>query len=267
MKNLLSFLLLVFTCLLCGCKEEAEDKTLTVATSADYPPFEFYQNEEIVGFDIEVAEIIAERLGYELKIVDMDFIGIIPGLQSGRVDFAVSALNPTAKRAQNVDFSDIYYGNDASFVYIEDGINDDLLNFRNKIFGVQQGSVFEDFLLQRQREFPSIKIQSVAKLPLLVQDLKVGRIDAILLDHEIGHEVLRKVPNTKILSVNGFNFGTAIAFPKGSKMREKFNAVLRDLEHEGILDDLKKKWFVHMEDEDLIDAIEQSAPDGETVEE
>lgn len=93
---------------------EAEgSKVLVMATSADYPPYEFYQTAdgegEPVGFDIDIAKAITEKLGYTLEIKDMDFNGIIPALQSERADFAMAGMTPTEERKQSVDFSQIYY--------------------------------------------------------------------------------------------------------------------------------------------------------------
>lgn len=92
---------------------EADSKVLTMATSADYPPYEFVKTEagteEIVGFDVDIARHIAEELGYELQITNMDFNGLIPALQAGRADIVMAGMTPTEERKQNAAFSDIYY--------------------------------------------------------------------------------------------------------------------------------------------------------------
>lgn len=258
-NKILCTILCAMAMLLCGCKEEKSNapKILKMATSADYPPFEFYRDNQIVGFDVDLANILVETLGYKLEIVDVDFVGIIPALQSKKVDFAMSAINPTEARAKNIDFSEIYYYNDASFLYIEDGINDDLLNFRNKVLSAQLGSVFEDFLLAKQREFPSIKIHSLARIPLLIEELKLGRVDAILLDKQIADKVASRVKNAKTLEVSNFNFGAAIAFPKGNEaLVEEFNSALGELIHNGKIAALQTKWFVN-------DGIEESSEESE----
>ena len=84
-----------------------------MATSADYPPYEFVDSssgsQEIVGFDVDIAKYITEKLGAELKIDNVDFNGLIPALQSKRADFVMAGMTPTPERKQNVDFSEIYY--------------------------------------------------------------------------------------------------------------------------------------------------------------
>jgi len=105
---------LVASALLAGCSQETtgeEKKTLVMGTSADYFPYEFVDTangDEIVGFDIEIAETVTERLGYELKIEDMDFGSLLGALNAGRVDFVMAGMTPTEERKENAAFSDIY---------------------------------------------------------------------------------------------------------------------------------------------------------------
>ena len=77
-------------------------RKLVMVTSADYPPYEFRNtatgNNEIIGFDVDIAKYITKELGYQLEIRDTDFSGIIPALQSKRADFAMAGMTPTAER-------------------------------------------------------------------------------------------------------------------------------------------------------------------------
>src|SRR4051812_47325674 len=82
------------------------EKTLVMGFSADYPPFEFKKNGEVVGLDIDVAREVAQALGFSLVLQDMDFSALIPALQSGRIDFAMSGMTLNEERKKNVDFSD-----------------------------------------------------------------------------------------------------------------------------------------------------------------
>ncbi|MFC4769067.1 transporter substrate-binding domain-containing protein [Effusibacillus consociatus] len=94
-------------------QKPAAKKKIVMATSADFPPYEFRDQSkgqnEIVGFDIDIAKRIAGELGYELKIQDMKFNGLLPALQAGRADFAMAGITPTQDRKQNTDFSMVYY--------------------------------------------------------------------------------------------------------------------------------------------------------------
>lgn len=101
----------------CGTGEKAnkksgDKKVLVMATSADYPPFEYVEtkkSDEIIGFDVDLAKAIAKKLGLKVQVKDMDFGGLVQSLKSGQADFVLSGMTPTEKRKKNVDFSDIYY--------------------------------------------------------------------------------------------------------------------------------------------------------------
>ena len=116
MKKLVS-LLLVGVCALslaaCGGKE---DDTLTMATNAEFPPYEYYENDEIVGIDVEIATAIAEELGMKLEVEDMAFDSVIPAVSSGKADIGVAGMTVDPDRLESVNFSDTYA--DASQVII-----------------------------------------------------------------------------------------------------------------------------------------------------
>lgn len=86
---------------------------LIVGTSADYPPYEFHKQvngkDEIVGFDIEIANQLAKDLGVQLEVKDITFNGLLESLKAGKIDMIIAGMNPTAERAKEVDFSKIYY--------------------------------------------------------------------------------------------------------------------------------------------------------------
>ena len=82
--------------------------TLVMATSADFPPYEFYEGDKIVGIDAEIAQAICDKLGYELKIEDMNFDSIISAISTGKADFGMAGMTVTDERKESVDFSDPY---------------------------------------------------------------------------------------------------------------------------------------------------------------
>ena len=113
----------------CGQKEDAYDKVikdgkLIVGLSADYAPYEYHAiidgKDQIVGFDVDIAQEIADSLGVELEIEEMDFDALCEGVKNGTVDMAISGMTPNEKRKKSVDFSDIYYYADQSFLINEE---------------------------------------------------------------------------------------------------------------------------------------------------
>ena len=108
MKKLLALLMaivLVFALGACGAKES---NVLTMGTNAAFPPYEFYENEQIVGIDADIAAAIAKKLGMELKIEDMEFGSLIGAVQTGKIDMCLAGMTVTDERKQSVNFSDSY---------------------------------------------------------------------------------------------------------------------------------------------------------------
>ncbi|TVQ58214.1 MAG: ABC transporter substrate-binding protein [Spirulina sp. DLM2.Bin59] len=227
----------------------SDGNKLVMATSADYPPYEFFETErgdgKPVGFDIDIATYITEELGYELEIQDMDFNGIIPALQAGRADFAMAGMTPTAERKENVDFSSIYY--DAKNTIVAKAGSgfktyDDLVG---KTVGVQLGSIQENEAREKAEEIGNITLESRNKISELIQEMKAGRIDAAIVEDTVAKGYIANNPDLEFTTLDGGEeaSGSAIAFPKGSELREKFEAVLQDMKANGTLEALIKKWF------------------------
>lgn len=118
-----------------------------MGTSADYPPFEYVDSakgEEIIGFDVDLAKAIAEKLGYEIQVKDMDFNGLIPALETSQVDFVLAGMTPTEERKENVDFSDVYYTASHMIVSKKGSGIESLEDLDGKTIGVQLASIQAD---------------------------------------------------------------------------------------------------------------------------
>ena len=117
-KILSLVLALVMALALCACGTQPADdpekpadtdaKVLTMGTNASFPPYEYYDGDQIVGIDAEIAAAIAEKLGMQLSIEDMDFNAIIPSVVSGKVDMGMAGMTVTEERLQSVSFSTSY---------------------------------------------------------------------------------------------------------------------------------------------------------------
>ena len=109
MKKVISLVLVAMFALM-GLSAVAENGKLLMATNANFPPYEFYDDEtgEPTGIDVEIAKAIGAKIGYEVEIVDMDFGSIIPALTSGNCDFSAAGMTVTEERKQSVDFTDTY---------------------------------------------------------------------------------------------------------------------------------------------------------------
>jgi arginine/lysine/histidine transporter system substrate-binding protein len=256
MKKLLSLILLLIVSAIlaaCGAGDEkaetasGESKKLIMGTSADYKPFEYVDtanSDEFIGYDIDLAHLLADELGYEIEIKDMEFSGLISALKTGQVDFVLSAMTPTPERQKNVDFSDVYYtAKDMIISTKESGIESEK-DLEGKTVGVQLGSIQQDAAEELSTSI-QLKVETRDRIPELIQDLQNGRFDAIIIENTVANGYLDKNKELQgsTMDVNEEEAGSAVAFPKDSELTSEFNDALKKLEENGELDKLAEKWF------------------------
>ncbi|MDG4655634.1 transporter substrate-binding domain-containing protein [Ectobacillus antri] len=251
MKKLLSILLasLLVVGILGACsKQETSDKkkVLVMGTSADYKPYEYIdsaKSDEIIGFDVDIAKYIAKELGYEIKIKDMDFTGLLAAMEAKKVDFVMAGMTPTAERKKNADFTDIYF-TAKNLVISKDGAVQKVEDLKGKTVGVQTGSIQEGKAKDIQKA-TEIKITDRNRIPELFEELKAGRVDAIIIEDTVAKGYLAKMSELKSIEIPeaADEAGSAIAFPKGSKQTEEFNKVIKKMQDNGEMEKLIKKWF------------------------
>lgn len=224
-------------------------ETLTMITSPDYPPYEFYETKggegKIIGFDIDIANYIKNELGFKLKILESDFNGLIPALQANRADFVMAGMTPTPERRKNVDFSIIYYEAKDTIVAPKSSNLKKTEDLSGRIVGVQLGTIQEQNAKQIAENVANIQLKQLNKVPEIIQEIKAGRIDAAIVEDTVALGFVKANPDL------GFNIipsmenasGAAIAFPKNSQLVEPFNDILRKMKNNGELERLSKKWF------------------------
>lgn len=251
LKKILCVLSLPLFLVACGedeKKQATSDKKLIMVTSGDYPPFEFFSTaegaSELVGFDIDVAKRLAEYLGYELEIRDIDYASIIPALKSGRASFAMAGINPTEERAKSVDFSQPYYFMNNVLIHRLDNDFIRRHDYEGVKITVLLGSTQEQFAKVWAESHPGVKIIPMNRTGDAIQEVIVGRADGAILDETPAMAYVHK--NTTKLTVKtleGESYGNVIAFPKGSPLVEDFNRALAHLRDIGALDEIIKKWL------------------------
>jgi arginine/lysine/histidine transporter system substrate-binding protein len=234
----------------CGETKDAnavDKKTLVMATSADYAPFEYIdsdKSDEIIGFDVDLAKAIAGNLGYKVEVKDMDFGGLIQSLKSGQADFVLAGMTPTEKRKKNVDFSDIYYTAQHMVISKKDSGIATVEDLEGKTVGVQLGSIQEG-KAEEINKTVAITVENRNRIPELIQELKAGRFDAIIIEDTVAKGYLDKEADLTSFTISDDpeEAGSAIAFPKDSGLTEKFNQELQKMKENGELQELIVKWF------------------------
>ncbi|MCL2865182.1 MAG: basic amino acid ABC transporter substrate-binding protein [Lachnospiraceae bacterium] len=221
---------------LVACGGSASGETLVMATSADFPPFQYYEGDQIVGLDVDIAKAIVDKLGMELEIEDMSFDAIIPAIQAGRADFAMAAMTVTEERMTQVDFSVSYYTGRQVVIVSEDNsdINtpDDL---EGMSIGVQIGTTGD---ILSSWEFGDENIQRFTRGMEAVQALAQGSVDAVIIDDYPAHEFVNAVSGLRILPAEWLEEDYAIAFPQGSELVDKFNAAIEELKANGTFQEI-----------------------------
>jgi len=253
------FAVLTLTTLLLSCEEfknssSNQDRVLVLATSAEYPPFEFRKDSKIVGFDIDLAEELAQRLGYTLKILDMEFNAVIPALQSGQADFVMAGMTVTDERKNNVDFTGVYYHNSFALIARKGTKFSSDKDLLGKKLGVQLGSTMEKLGKQKSKENGNLQLVSLGSNSILIEELKAERLDAVVMERVQAQAFSKFHPSLHHFALPEWGpslaEGYAIAFPKNpkllgkdEKLRAQFDQVLNQLKQEGKMSQITEKWL------------------------
>lgn len=221
---------------------------LIMATNAAFPPFEFTTSNGLVGeydgIDVAIAQKIAEKAGKTLKVSDMEFDGIIAAVSTGKVDMGIAGMTITEERKNNVDFSDPYYVAEQVIVVPEDSdiaSAEDLKN--DKKVGVVIGYT-ADTIVTEDLALDEANIVRANRGIDVVQDVKNGRLDAVVIDSYTGIKLaestgLKVVEDEEAFAAEEY----AIAVKKGnSELLETINATLAEMKENGEIEELAAKY-------------------------
>ena len=225
----------------------AEKDTLIMATNAAFPPYEYVEDNEIVGIDAEIAGAIAEDLGMTLQIDDMEFDSIIPAITTGKADIGVAGMTVTEDRLQNVAFSDSYATGVQVIIVPEDSditSPDDLAN--DKMIGVQQGTTGHIYCADTPEKggFGEEHVSAFPNGASAVEALKSGKVDCVVIDNEPAKAFVEQNEGLKILDTEFVVEDYAIAVAKDNdELLEKINASLAKLKEDGTLQQIIDKYI------------------------
>lgn len=198
---------------------------LTIATSPDFAPYEFYAidadgNPQLAGFDVGMARYIADFLGLEAEIIPMDFDGVLNELAAKSVDIGAAGLSPDPSRMDAMDFSDIYYFGGQSFVTVEG--KEDLFptladaNKAEYSIGAQNGSIQMDLANENT---PDADIVSLVKVTDIVAELIGGKLDGAFIETAVAENYAKSYPQLKIIHDVPYEAaaGSAFGISKGNE--------------------------------------------------
>ncbi len=208
-------------------EENNETKTLVVATSPDFPPFENLVDGEVVGIEVDIMKLICEELGYEIQFEQIAFDSVIPGIETGKYDCGMSGISVTPDRAQNVLFTTPYCLAAQCIVVRADSAISGKADLAGKKIAVQSGTTAEAFCLENAYSVESYEANADAKTALTS-----GKVDAWVVDDLTAAEMCKGDASVKILSEHmttepyafAFNFDDEVLVMKFDEVIEKLMA-------------------------------------------
>lgn len=251
---------LAATCfvLLTGCKKEDPDTVLVVATSANFPPFEYKEGNEFVGVDMDIAKDLAAYLGMELQIMDMDFDGVVTSVGKNNVDIAMAGLTVNEKRKESVNFSDTYYNASQVIIVLASDTTFDgktleeieaILASKTETFeiGVQAGTTGEYYVKGDEDwgfDGYDVTCKGFTNAGLAIADMKNGGVDIVIVDEAPAKYLAASIEGVKVidvaLTVEEYAFGVNKNDPE---LLKKVNEYLAKIKSDGTLDAIMAKYF------------------------
>ena len=187
MKKIVALILAVMMLAVCLAGCGGTDKVLTMATNAEFPPYEYYEGDKVVGIDAEVAALIADELGMELEIIDTDFDSIVPGVSGGKYDIGMAGMTVTDERLESVNFT-TSYATGVQAIIVPEGspitCADDLFGDGNYTIGVQTGTTGDLYATWDIEDEGLGTVSRYNKGADAVAALVAGKIDCVIIDNE-----------------------------------------------------------------------------------
>lgn len=242
MKKL--FAVLLAMCLMISAAAAMAD-TLTMGTNAAFPPYEMYEGEKIVGIDAEIAAAVAEKLGMDLEIIDMDFSAIIPAVTTGKVLIGMAGMTVTPERLQNVNFSDTYAIGIQAIIVPEGSpitsVEDLSAEGASYLVGVQESTTGDIYCTD---DFGEERVKRFKNGPDAVMALLNGSVDCVIIDNEPAKAFVAENEGLKILESAYAEEEYAIAIAlENTELVSKINAALEELQAEGKLAEIVSKYI------------------------
>ena len=208
-----------------------KEGVLTMATNATFPPYEYYEGSEIIGIDAEIAKAVANKLGLELKIEDMEFNSIIIAVTQGKADIGLAGMTVTDERKEAVDFSDSYATGIQAVIVPEDSSIQSIDDLTGDIYA--------------KDDFGEENVEAYNKGADAVMALKQGKVDAVIIDNQPAISFVKSTDGLKILETEYAVEDYAAAIAKGNDaLVQAVNGALAELKEDGTIQSIIDKYIV-----------------------
>lgn len=225
---------------------DSEGKVYKVGIDTTYPPFEYEEDGEYKGIDVDLINAIAENQGFEIELNPMDFGGIIPAVQAGQLDVAIAGMSITDERKEVVDFSEPYF--EAGLTLVAKAGNSDIKSLEDlegKTVVVKTGTTGAEFAQENQEEY-GYEITTLEDSPSMFQEVSNGNADVLIEDYPvIAYAIAESNLDLEIVGerLNGDNYGIAVLKGENADLLEKINAGLQELRDSGEYDEILSKYI------------------------
>jgi polar amino acid transport system substrate-binding protein len=227
-------------------------------------PYVTLQQRKLIGYEVELAERFAAHLGRTLRVVDLEFSGLIAALAAGKIDLIGTTLVVTNERAKRIAFSDPVLQMQASALALKSRLGSDaspadaalsqgparlrsLRDIETARIGVLDGSTFDEHVQKNYPRANALQYKSPADLAVAVSS---GKVDVAFYDRVSALELFTRAPDLAFLEPRAFSSPLALGFdPRNSELLDAFNAFLRDLQASGMQDSMVAYWFDERRDE------------------
>lgn len=225
-------LIILFLLFITGCGRSENE--IILATEAGFAPYEYYENGEIVGIDIDIAKEVAKELGKELIVKDIAFDSIINEIKTGKSDFAAAGISYTEERAKAVAFSNNYADSKQVVLVRSDSTINSGDDLKNAKIAVQLGSVADTYVTSKYKKAEIIRQK---KYLATIQDLEDGKADCVVMDELPAKEILKTKSNMRILDkalvVDSYGI---IVKHSNKELLDVINKVIKRMQDDGSLE-------------------------------
>lgn len=240
-------MLTIFSLCACGQKNTNNSSNkLVVAFNAEFPPYEYKENNEFLGIDPDMLREIGSRLGKEVEFMDIEFSSVIPSVQSGKADIGASGITVTEERKAFINFTDMYQDAVQKVIVMKGSSIKSIEDLKGKIIALQIGTTSD---LYASKDFEDKNIQRYPKVTGAVQALLSGKADCVITDDQVavacvaenkakGNDVM------EILDAPYVEEHYAMAISKeNTELLNAVNKALSDMKQDGTLDKIKAKYI------------------------
>ena len=238
------------TILAFGSLSAQAESTIRFGTEATYPPFEYLdKNNELTGFDIDLAKAICTQIKARCTFKNQPFDSLIPSLRFRRFDAVIAGMDITPARQEQVDFSNPYFENSASFITPKCKGFKSYVDLKGKAVGVQNGSTFQAYMVDKFEQ-QGVSVRTYESVQNAFLDMSNGRVAAVFSDTAVANDWLKERGEGKYTHLGAevkdakyFGVGYGIAVRKGDALKDRIDNALVKLKADGTWQKIYDKYF------------------------